>query len=461
LCQVVVTKERIALQYECTFTVRKTDMVRGSKPFPWLIPFALLLVPALCAALFGSTAPQSTGTYYVDAVTGSDDNPGTGTQPWRTIQRAADVLIPGNIAFIHAGHYDERVSVTRSGAPGAPITLRAVGTVSLHTFTVEADYVTLEGFTVTNHAPSTDRGNGIRLLGNHNLVAGVYAYDNAHVGIYVDGTANTVRNCRAHRNGLAGIEVRGAGHLVEHNEVWGTVQYHPAWSAPPLGADADGFRFFGSGHVFRGNYVHDITYEDPFVVDAHVDAFQTWGGASDCLFEANRVHLPVERSLHQRGVGWMLEDATDLTIRNNVLDVHSGVNTAGGDNRGIKFYHNTLVSRRSFDSWSVGFTATDNCDVRNNIFVDFDEALLQRGGGDTVAGNCAWNSDGSSPTGDGDFWGLSPHFVDFEGGDYHLREGSPLVDVVAPLPNLTQDAEGSRRPWGRGSDVGAYEYHRP
>lgn len=76
-------------------------------------------------------------TYHVDTnhPAASDDNPGTADRPWRTIQRAADVLQPGERAVIAAGVYRERVTPPRGGtapdrmigyeaAPGASVVLK-------------------------------------------------------------------------------------------------------------------------------------------------------------------------------------------------------------------------------------------------------------------------------------------------------------------------------------------------
>src|SRR5271166_1725311 len=41
------------------------------------------------------TQPASGTTYYV-AITGSDSNPGTFSQPWKTIQHAADTVVAGD-----------------------------------------------------------------------------------------------------------------------------------------------------------------------------------------------------------------------------------------------------------------------------------------------------------------------------------------------------------------------------
>ena len=68
----------------------------------------------------------------------------------------------------------------------------------------------------------------------------------------------------------------GQNNLVERNEIWATIQYHPDWPNPPSWVDADGIHFHGGGHVFRKNYIHDISYSQPENVNPHVDCFQTF-----------------------------------------------------------------------------------------------------------------------------------------------------------------------------------------
>ena len=44
-------------------------------------------------------APEIT-IYYVSSTNGNDNNPGTLEEPWRTIQHAADVMLPGETAIV-------------------------------------------------------------------------------------------------------------------------------------------------------------------------------------------------------------------------------------------------------------------------------------------------------------------------------------------------------------------------
>jgi len=68
--------------------------------------------------------PIEAVNYYV-VVTGNDSNPGTETQPWRTISKAAATLSSGDSVYIRGGIYQERVTFAGSGTATAPIKILA------------------------------------------------------------------------------------------------------------------------------------------------------------------------------------------------------------------------------------------------------------------------------------------------------------------------------------------------
>lgn len=59
--------------------------------------------------------------YYVCGAQGSDENPGTRAAPFRTLQKAADMAVPGTIIRVLPGTYTEQVLVSTSGTKDAPI----------------------------------------------------------------------------------------------------------------------------------------------------------------------------------------------------------------------------------------------------------------------------------------------------------------------------------------------------
>ena len=81
----------------------------------------------LLAVWLAAAAPSAQPCdYVVDGAQGLDANDGrTGESAWRTVQRAAEAVRPGEVVCIRAGVYREAVRPPRGGAPGAPVTFRA------------------------------------------------------------------------------------------------------------------------------------------------------------------------------------------------------------------------------------------------------------------------------------------------------------------------------------------------
>ena len=71
-----------------------------------------------------SVEPQYEGIYFV-STTGNDNNPGAYTQPWRSIQKAANELKAGETVLIRDGVYNERIVPLNSGLEGNYITYAA------------------------------------------------------------------------------------------------------------------------------------------------------------------------------------------------------------------------------------------------------------------------------------------------------------------------------------------------
>ncbi len=70
--------------------------------------------------LFMLLSNRISAQYYVSP-TGSDNNPGTLEQPFKTIQKAAGLMVAGDTCFIREGQYRETVTPANSGTQEAPI----------------------------------------------------------------------------------------------------------------------------------------------------------------------------------------------------------------------------------------------------------------------------------------------------------------------------------------------------
>src|SRR5262245_5454261 len=75
--------------------------------------------------LFGWSNLLFATDYFVGGAGASDSNPGTASQPFATIQKAASVAQPGDVVNVRSGTYRETITPTNSGTGGNPITYQA------------------------------------------------------------------------------------------------------------------------------------------------------------------------------------------------------------------------------------------------------------------------------------------------------------------------------------------------
>src|SRR5579859_6914137 len=115
-----------------------------------VFPFRLITI---VAALAFAALPAPASVYIVDqAASGAaDTNVGTEQKPFKTIQHAANLSKPGDVIFVMAGHYPERVKLKASGAEGLPITFgaRPRRSAVVAGFDIPASFVRIEGFEIT------------------------------------------------------------------------------------------------------------------------------------------------------------------------------------------------------------------------------------------------------------------------------------------------------------------------
>jgi len=441
-------------------------------------PILRVLVAVLVLVAAGPMAMAV--DYYVDAAKGSDTYNGqSASTPWKTIQKAAGAVSAGSTCYVAPGQYEGRVTITRSGTEAAPIVFKATGAgvVVNGGFLLQGSsavrYVVIDGFTVTTPINSSwdvwGKGCGIGLINtqycevrnchvNRTMREGILVY--AQSG--TDSTSssnNKIRNNKIEYAGTyAGIAVTGAAQLVEGNDISHSIQ-HPLY--PTLstvsGADADGIKFGGRDHVFRGNYIHDITMSDTGNVSPHIDGFQTFGPAYNILFEGNHVNLSPSGS-QMAMISQVNAPVRDLTFRNNVFTGYRGLNIWGYNPYTeavvplyrVNVLNNTFNGMRTYD---VELHDCPDSVVKNNI-ISATGQYLWTNSSPAVSNNAV---PGTLKLYAGDKRVTDPMFVDVAKRDFHLKAGSPCIDAGVNV-GLAQDFDGRAVPQGSAPDIGAFEY---
>lgn len=441
--------------------------------------------------------------YYV-STSGNDSNNGSQTTPWKTIQKAANSVVAGDTVTVMAGDYhnatytDARISLTHSGTVSSPIVFQAQGTVKMTGFTISADYVTVKGFEIINLADQSsfgilvDRSSYCRIENNY-----IHACTWGGITFTASSTEPartnhcTVINNKLFRNGMHGIDVRGDSHLIENNEIWGTIQHHPCnVSSATVGwLDADFFHFHGSGHIFRGNYMHDIWYggsgwtqgtcdlasienlNNDFNDAPHIDCFQTFddlakgGSGKNITFERN-LCVNYDNNSVAQVAGKFIEEAgpsQNLTIKNNVAKVYMGSRFVDGSN--IYFYNNTIVGVPN--AVGIYLTNTNNTFIQNNVLAYQENGIGTIWPEDSISSstltagnNCVYRAGGAPwrSADPGDVWNKNPLFVNESTLDFHLQPTSPCINKGLTIAGVTNDFDGVVRPQGAAYDIGAFEY---
>jgi len=361
--------------------------------------------------------------------------------PGESIQtKCANVVNPGDTCIVKSGTYSSRVSVSRSGTASAPIVFQAQGDVTLKGFNVYGNYITIKGFTVTaDQCTWSETGVGIWVEGDYCTLEDNYAYYSPRSGISVRSTSEgcKILNNRLHRNGMAGAEIYGKNQLVEGNDVWGSIAYH---TPTKCSGDADGFRFFGSNHIYRNNYIHDINFNDPENAghEPHSDAFQTWKDPDmnyNMTFEGNIIDLLQWQGTDSYGKGWELDALYGGIFKNNIIRAHQGVGAwSESDTKDLKFYNNTFVGWATppctNNCWPAAITIEikgSGTEIKNNIFVNWAYKPLDLWVSVTKDYNLFYNTDNSAPDVTKSTHDLitNPLFVNYTNKDFHLQANSP------------------------------------
>jgi len=430
-------------------------------------------------------------TYYV-ATSGSDADPGTEAQSWRTIQKAAVTLIVGDTVYVKAGTYKERVVPQNSGNPGNYIAYIAY----------PGDTVTIDGtgISVPDWGGLFDvsyrsyiKVSGFRIKNSRSV--GIFADRSSHIIIEKNYTCNTVSS---------GIGVWDCSNIIiDGNEVelacndrgeecitvavtdtFEIKNNHVHHGGPgTLGGEGIDAKDGSSNGKIYQNHVHDIKR-----LGIYVDAWDKHTYNIDVF--RNIVHDSAAGFSVASEAGGLLEN---VRIYNNIAYNNGTVGITIADwgepvakhpMKDIKVINNTFYNNGSGD-WGGGISvenpSAENVVIRNNICsqnLSFQIAV--------EAGVPAENLTVDRNLIDGyrqypgeiygsDYVEGNPMFVNPSGADFHLQKDSPAVDNGSDVDAPGDDFDGNPRPqvwdWKRnwiwwltwllswaGYDIGAFEF---
>lgn len=461
--------------------------------FMRLIPFLILIL--FFSPLQASSSPD---TYYV-APWGDDSNPGTKDRPWKTPGLATKKMKPGDTLIIMGGKYvlekyDDDVLTPPSGLPNAWTVVRGeegnrpvlAGRNSLPAAIDLSgrSYIRIENLEITsdNGAPFWDGVSALAGPISHVVLEDLYIHHIDGMGVNVaDANDFKILNCSITYcafGSIGGPQAQQGG--------WRNVLIQDCYLAY-------------SGHYYRGGPGPSPEYDRP-------DGFG---------IEASDGPIEIARTIVEHNLGDGLDSKANNTyiheciVANNYAD---GVKLWGDGSR----LENTLIygrgdGRRDETPWSplvvcpekpasfeiIGVTVDDEVGMNYVMYSQYDSDVpakitvknsifssrgpnapifMKQGVVDYKFEGCLFyfpqsssvlNTQGELSFGPNDVNKLGrnnkygdPLFVKTgwgDVGDYHLREGSPAVDMGVEVP-LRRDLEGAPRPHGSGFDAGAYEF---
>jgi hypothetical protein len=372
-----------------------------------------------------------------------------------TLQRAANLVAAGDSVIVADGDY-AGFDLRAYGTEALPIVFSAYGdsvrinqrnSVTPDGMNIEnAGWVVVEGFTVSG----IERA-GIRVaVSDHVTVRDNICSHNGRWGIFT-GFAEYVlieENLCEYSEQEHGIYFSNS---ADHPEIRKNISHHNNGCGIHMNGDES---MGGDGLITDAIVEGNTVFENGTGGGSGINCD---GVAQSAIFN-NLLYMN-----HASGISLYRIDASagsfnDRVYNNTVINAEDGrwcLNINNGST-GDTIYNNILINLHPWrGSISIDGSSLADFESDYNILVD----RMSNDGGNTVLPLSEWQTqgfDGNSMLADS----LVALFLDWAGGDYHLKEGCQAVDTGTDmvLPVVQYDLDGVPRPQGAGFDIGAYEY---
>ncbi len=368
-----------------------------------------ILAIALDRAPSYQNAYAAACTHYVSDSSGNDINAGSIGSPWKTIQKAANTAVAGNVVCVRTGTYAEIVSINVSGSSGNYITFQnypseqaILDGASLTVPSgwapmiqiVNKEYVIIKGFEIQNYRTSlvnrvpigifvSGAGNHIELRDNiiHDIETNYGGMDggDAH-GIAVYGTSGAIAltDIVIDNNQLYDLKLGSSESLVVNGNVDGfEITNNIVHDNNNIGIDAIGFEGTASANdharngLISGNTVYNInSFGNPAYGNQRSAGCIYVDGGDHILIEKNVVHhcnVGVELASEHKG-----KSTSYITLQNNLIhnSTQAGIGIGGYDTQRGSTENSTIVNNTLYNNATQGDWGAElyvQYDTRNNV----------------------------------------------------------------------------------------------
>jgi chitodextrinase len=375
-------------------------------------------------------------TYYVSPL-GSDSSSGTSSAPFKTIQKAANIVNPGDTVIVKDGVY------TDTNSDNIIVKLSRGGTASNWvTFKAENKW----GAKLSGQNNATDFGWQFRTGASYVRIEDFEIYGCKKGGLWANWTTSHLYFFRNHihdigrwcnpdtgaTNGQNGIFQGSNANYVTYdsNLIHDIGRY---WIGEN-GCTTDAGRNNDHGIYACGSYVdivNNIFYWNNSGVDIAVKAQYIVGGG-DHFDIINNTFGPTTTNIHRIMLAANNQDGyrnDDILIQNNIFRTGQSSSSFG-----VQLWPNTVGNRGSGQRTVV---IKHNLTYGPTLLSTYDSAYSANF---ALANNIS-----------GD-----PKFVNLTGKDFHLQSTSPAINKGAYIDGYDYDADGKSIVGA--PDIGAYEY---
>jgi parallel beta-helix repeat protein len=343
---------------------------------------------------------------------------------------------------------------------------------------VSGSDATIDGFTVVGDELD-DPSTGIKFSGTgHTIIRNLVKGKHIHYAIACDyddcaGDVLISRNTVTGTNNFGVYLWGGSDITVEWNNIY------DLWMSEEENDDVDGMRVWGTGHLIRNNYIHDLN-ANKGEGEPHADCIQNYQNSSedetvesyDVTVENNYCIRVSGQCLIMQNENRPTADVRGYTFRGNVCESFGSQNIELGSVTGSVIENNILCGGvddghvLTFHSTVDGLETTD-IKMRNNVLVSAGGSTYASGSRDALTDDTDnielldpsvaddWEEFEGNP--DASVPAINPDdFTRFRA----LAEEADVVDEGSTphSPDFTQDVDGARRVQGEAIDIGPFEF---